>query len=90
MRVSGNCFPFVAIMLLLVFPTILISFGGYGTKEIYQVSKQLLVSLLFFLIPIVLFYRNIKVYFYLLLPLIVLTPLFLFSTFFFGVPPASN
>ncbi|WP_224997329.1 phosphoethanolamine transferase [Cesiribacter sp. SM1] len=42
---------------------------------------------LFFLIPVFLFFRNIKAYLYLLLPIVLLSPLFIFSIVLFELRP---
>lgn len=75
------------ILFLLICPAIVFNFCGYGSTALKDITRSLIVPLLIFLIPTVLFYRNIRVYFYLLLPLVLLTPFFLFTIFFFGVPP---
>jgi glucan phosphoethanolaminetransferase (alkaline phosphatase superfamily) len=48
---------------------------------------SLLVPLLIFLTPLIFFHKNIRLYLYLLLPLVFITPVLLFLTFFFAIPP---
>lgn len=82
-----NALPFVAIALLLLCPVLLsgaLSFTAIGPA---QLAKQIIVSLCLFLVPIVLFYRNLKPYLYALLPLVILTPIFIFCLYFFAVNP---
>ena len=85
MRFTAFLIP--AILLLLISPAILMKLTGYGPLDVYSVARALLVALLVFLIPTAIFYRNIKLYLVLLLPLVIVTPLFLFSTYYFAVPP---
>ena len=75
------------ILLLLISPAIVMKLTGYGSGDSYSMLRSLGVALLVFLIPTAIFYRNIKIYLRLLLPLVMVTPLFLFSTYYFAVPP---
>lgn len=75
-----------SIVVLLLLPAILITFNNYSHWYLKNI-KDISLSSLFFLMPLVFFYRNIKVYFYLLSMLIVLTPLFIFSIILFNVKP---
>lgn len=74
-------------MILLVSPAVVASLSGFHSDDIGHKTVSLLAPVLIFLIPVFMFYRNLRWYFYFLLPLVVLTPLFLFSTFYFGVQP---
>ena len=82
-----TAFLISAILLLLISPSIVMKLTGYGSGDLYSVLRALLVPLLVFLAPIAIFYRNVKLYLLLLLPLVIITPLFLFSTYYFAVPP---
>ncbi len=74
------------ISLLLLMPAIAIEVK-HPQQSILETIHRIFFSLLFFLIPIAFFYRNIKAYLYLLLIWIVLTPFFLFSIVLFDVTP---
>lgn len=82
-----KAFPFVAIALLLICPVLLSGFLNFNAIDQSQFAKQIVVSLGFFLIPVVFFYRNLKLYLYALLPLVIVTPIFIFCLYFFAVNP---
>lgn len=82
-----TAFLISAILLLLISPAIIMKLTGYGAGDLYSVLRALAVPLVVFLAPIAIFYRNVKLYLWLLLPLVILTPLFIFSTYYFTVPP---
>jgi len=78
---------FVFISFFLLLPTIPhIIFGFYEGLYFESVSR-LVVSLLMFLIPVVFFYRNIKLYFYILSFFIIVTPLFIVTALWFNAKP---
>ncbi|MGC1244563.1 MAG: phosphoethanolamine transferase [Chryseosolibacter sp.] len=87
MRRISHLIPYPVILLLLISPALAMGLPVFEEKEPGQMIRLSTVALLFFLIPLAFFYKNVRLYCYCLLPLIVLTPLFLFSTFYFGVPP---
>lgn len=74
-------------MLLLISPSLTAGVTNLDTQSAAQLVHTALVPFLTFLLPAVFFYRNIKLYFYLLLPLVIAAPFFIFSTFFFDLPP---
>lgn len=74
-------------MLLLVSPAVVAGLSGLHTGDLGHKAVSLLAPVLIFLVPVFIFYRNIRCYFYFLLPLVLLTPLFIFSTVYFGVQP---
>ena len=78
---------FIFIAFLLLLPTILdVIFGFY--EELYLLSvSRLVVSLLMFLLPVVFFYKNIKLYLYILSLFIVVTPLFIITLLWFNARP---
>lgn len=76
----------LGIFTLLIFPSLLMAVDLYGEKDFYHVIKLPLASMLCFTIPLALFCRHIKLYLYLLLPLVLLKPLFITLTFF-GLHP---
>lgn len=87
MRRASRLFAFPVIVLLLISPALAMAFPVFDTREAEQILRLCVVAPLFFLIPLVFFHKNIRLYCYLLLPLIFLTPLFLFATLYFAVPP---
>ena len=84
MSMRRECFPFIGLMILLILPAILLSFSS---KDFLPIIKHLFIPPLFFIVPIILFYGNIRVYLYALLPLVIVTPFFLFFIYIFYVPP---
>jgi len=78
-------FTFISFFLLL--PTILdVIFGFY--QELYLLSlSRLVVSLLMFLMPLVFFYKNVKLYFYFLSVFVILNPLFIATALWFNARP---
>ncbi len=74
------------ISLLLLMPAIAIQIK-HPQQSILETIHRIFFSFLFFLVPIVFFYKNIKAYLYFLLIWIVLTPFFLFSIVLFDVTP---
>ena len=82
-----TAFLISTILLLLISPAIIMKVTGYGAGDLYSVLRALAVPLLVFLAPIAIFYRNVKLYLWLLLPLVIVTPLFLFSTYYFAISP---
>ncbi len=80
---------FVAgILLLLLMPGIINEFEQ-GTNHFSADSiKRLFLSLLFLLLPVAFFYRNIKLYLYILTILIIFSPLFIYSLLLFDVKPS--
>lgn len=87
MRRDSRLFAFPVIILLLISPGLAMALPVFETKETGHIIRLCVVGVLSFLIPLVFFHKNVRLYCYLLLPLIMLTPLFLFATFYFAVPP---
>lgn len=84
---SNVFFPVAAILLLLISPAFVTGLTYFNPADAGRVAQSVVVPLLIFLIPIAGFHRNLKTYFYLLLPLVLITPLFLFFSFYFAIPP---
>jgi glucan phosphoethanolaminetransferase (alkaline phosphatase superfamily) len=78
---------FFGIALLLLLPATFSTFISRGPISIFFSLKEILLALSFFLIPTALFYRNIKVYLYLLFPLALLSPLFIFAILLYDIRP---
>lgn len=87
MRPVINTLSFLIILLLLISPSIAINLNAGSQTDTLDIIFSLAVSLLFFAIPAGIFFRNVKVYLYLLVPLVLITPVFLFSVSYFGIPP---
>jgi glucan phosphoethanolaminetransferase (alkaline phosphatase superfamily) len=87
MRPLKKTFPFLIILSLLASPAVAINLAIYSSRQPHQIGMSLAATLVCFIIPAGLFYRNIQIYLYLLTPLVLFTPLFLFSTYYFLVPP---
>ena len=79
--------PLLGVLVLLVMPAAFSAFGTTGQLYLSFAIKEVLLALLFFLIPVVAFYRNIKAYLYCLLPLVILSPLFIYSITLFRIRP---
>lgn len=79
MYTGSNWLRLFSAFLPLLLPGIMTGFTGLDEKDFLDSLKPPLFSLLFFLTPIVFFYRNIRVYFYLLVPLIAVMPLIVLS-----------
>lgn len=58
----------------------------HQSSSYLQPILRVFISALLFLIPIVFFYRNIKIYLYVLTFWIILSPLFIFATFYYVRP----
>ena len=87
MRLFTIIWPFLVVLTLLISPAIVISLRASETLDVPRILLSLSVALLVFTAPAGLCFRNVKLYFYLLTPLVVLTPVFLFSIYYFGLPP---
>ena len=74
-------------LMLLVSPAVAIHLPAWNQGDFAEAVRSVFVSLLVFLLPVPFFYRNIRVYFLLLVPLVLLTPVFLFTTTVFALPP---
>lgn len=79
--------PYTALFGVLVSPAILVNVAAAGSRGMLAVCISVLAAVLAFVLPVCLFHNNLRCYFYLLTPLVILTPAFLFATFYFGVPP---
>lgn len=90
-KLRNNCgrrFLLVVPLLLIISPAITtIVAGSTPPGGIDKAVLSLLVPLLIFLTPLIFFYKNIRFYLYLLSPLVLVTPVLLFLTFFFAIPP---
>ena len=75
------------ILLLLMIPGIMNEYQQGNHRFSEDSIKRLFLSLLFLLLPVAFFYRNIKLYLYILTILIVFTPLFVYSLLLFEVKP---
>lgn len=87
---TSNCgisIPLTAVLLMLISPAVTIGVTALDVASPLQLARTVCVPLLIFLVPVVFFYRNIRLYFYLLLPLVIATPFFIFSTCFFALTP---
>lgn len=82
---STITFFFICFFLLL--PTIVDVYFGFWEGDYLNSTSRLVVSLMMFLIPLVFFYRNIKIYFFLLSKFIALTPLFIVAFLWFKARP---
>lgn len=80
--------PYMVLFGVLISPSIVVNVTMFDSRGIVAVCSSLLAAFLAFIIPACLFHRDIKTYFYLLTPLVILSPAFLFATYYFGVPPA--
>ncbi|WP_207632661.1 phosphoethanolamine transferase [Foetidibacter luteolus] len=72
---------------LLVLPGLFALNKRESHQPFFYNAAQLITSFLFMLLPAALFYRNIKLYLYLLLILIIPSTLFIFSIYYFDVWP---
>lgn len=79
--------PLFCVCLLLLLPAAVNAIISSGPFNLTHALKQTLLCLFFFLIPLVVFYRNIKAYLYLLIPFILLSPALIFFIVFFHVRP---
>ncbi len=77
----------MAAMLFLISPAVTIGVADFDGGSATQLGRSFLVPCLIFAVPAVFFYRHIKLYFYLLIPLVIATPFFIFSTLFFDLRP---
>ena len=77
----------LAILFLLVSPAIAMNLYSIAPQDPLLSLRSILIAILVFCLPVVFFRQNLRWYFYLLLPLIALTPVFLFSIIMFGLPP---
>ena len=84
---SRRFLPLAVSMALLVSPGVAMGIFWLHSRGPAQSIVSVLVSVVIFLIPVVLFHKNIRLYFYLLLPLAVITPLLVFSTLYLAIPP---
>src|SRR5687768_372908 len=87
MRLFSIIWPFLVVLTLLISPAIIINVRASENLEVSRMLLSLSAALLVFTAPAGLCFRNLKLYFYLLTPLVVLTPAFLFSIYYFGLPP---
>lgn len=82
---------FVAgILLLLLIPGIISEYEQGGNLFLGDSIKRLFLSLLFLLLPVAFFHRNVKLYLYIQTVWIVFTPLFIYSLLLFEVKPNSE
>jgi glucan phosphoethanolaminetransferase (alkaline phosphatase superfamily) len=77
----------VVIGLLLVAPLLTSVFVNFSAIPFSQFVTQIVVTISFFLVPAILFSWRPGVYFYVALPLILLSPFFIFSIVFFRLHP---
>ncbi|AHM59454.1 hypothetical protein D770_05955 [Flammeovirgaceae bacterium 311] len=82
-----KCIPLLGAVVLLLLPATFSTFVSKGPISLFFSLKEILLALSFFLVPLVIFYRNIKVYLYLLFPLILLSPLFIFAILLYDIRP---
>ena len=82
-----SVFLITAMILLLISPSIVMHLSGYGSGTLPDIFRSILIGVAVFLAPVGLFSQNITLYLRLLLPLVLVTPLFLFTTYFFRVFP---
>ncbi len=61
--------------------------SGAVSNQIDHPARSLVVPLLIFLIPVAFFRKNIRIYFYLLLPLVFIIPVLIFLIHFFSLVP---
>jgi glucan phosphoethanolaminetransferase (alkaline phosphatase superfamily) len=87
MRQIATHFPFAAIIALLTSPGIAVSLKTSGFRETSSTILSLLAAILVFLVPLPLFFRHMRFYLYLMIPLAAFTPVFLFATYYFGMHP---
>lgn len=87
MRRIATHFPFAAIIALLISPGIAANLKTSGFRETSSTILSLLAAALVFLVPLPLFFRHMRFYLYLMIPLAVFTPVFLFATYYFGMLP---
>lgn len=76
-----------AILLLLISPAVVMHVSGFGSGKLLDVVRSVFIGIAVFTMPVIFFYKKIRLYFRLLFPLVLVTPLFLFSTYYFAVPP---
>lgn len=79
----SNIMLFAALSLLLVLPGVINKI--HVGEPPASIIKTMAFCALFLLIPLVLFYRNIKVYLYILTIFAVCVPMVCFSIYFFGL-----
>ncbi|AHM63521.1 hypothetical protein D770_26390 [Flammeovirgaceae bacterium 311] len=79
--------PLLVVFVLLLLPAGVSAFFIREPVALSFAIKEILLACLFFLIPLFIFYKNIKVYLCLLLPIILLSPLFIFSILLFELRP---
>lgn len=77
----------VGILAFLISPAIATNFHSWETWESVPALRSVLVATLAFCIPVAFFRSNLRWYYFLLAPLIALTPIFLFFTITYGLPP---
>lgn len=87
MRQIARHLSFAAIIALLTSPAIAVSLRTAEFRETSSTILALLAAVLVFLVPLPMFFRNTRLYLYLLTPLAALTPVFLFATHYFGMHP---
>jgi glucan phosphoethanolaminetransferase (alkaline phosphatase superfamily) len=81
------CLSVVVILLLVLLPGMMAELHDH---PVLNASKRLFISVSFLLIPLVFFYRNVRVYLYVLSVWIVLSPLFIYSIVLYEVRPGYN
>ena len=64
---------FIAILLLLISPALAIHASGYGSGRFLDVARSLSIGTAVFLAPIAFFRKNVRLYFRLLLPIVIVT-----------------
>lgn len=87
MRLFSKTLPFLVIAFLLTSPAILINLDLLASDQTGKAFTSLIVALFAFLVPVGIFSGRVKIYLYLLTPLVILTPAFLLSIYYLGVPP---
>jgi glucan phosphoethanolaminetransferase (alkaline phosphatase superfamily) len=85
MKAAKVALPLLFISLLLLMPAISDAIK-HPTSFVYTL-QQLVVPLLYFLLPVVIFYRHLHLYLYVLLAWVILTPFFLCSIVMYDVKP---
>lgn len=77
----------VFIALLLLSPSLVMYRNILRLSAAIWLAKHFAINLLFFLVPVVLFYRNLKGYYFFLLPWVLLTPVFLYFNLYLDTKP---
>ncbi len=86
-RIFLLCLSVIVILLLVLLPGMIAEFHD---RSVSNALRRLFISVSFLLIPLVFFYRNIRVYLYVLSVWIVLSPLFIYSIVLYDVRPGYN